>query len=556
MRLLMRKWATLCLLTTLVGLVLSACGDNTPTTVPTAQSPAAGQTTAAAGGSATTAAAGNGQLTDLNLLLISASSESGSPPADWPVYQAVKDKLGINLKLSFLPSSGSDADVKLSALAASNSLPDLVNFENRNRSLFFKFVEQGLLAPLESLLPMMPQRTKDRYSDPDLNKLVTVGGKLYGLQPPADALLYKRTGVVIRQDWLDKLGLKAPTTLDEFFEVAKAFTEKDPDGNGKADTYGLGAYITGDGLGTDLDFIPGAFGEAGIWNLSDLSNPHLTVKDPDYPKAIQYLQKLVDAKVIDPDWATLKVDDFRSRWKQGKYGMFVEDFSALSSLANYQPFDTNFPNGVVKYIPPPKGPDGKSAVSTFVKAGTQFYSVSKKGMDSGKFAAIAKLLEWANSGEGYYLIGFGKEGVNYKLDAQGRVTGEGIEPKLHYLSKEFQASTQMKWMSYKGSQDELRARYAAYKTVAGRSLDPLDYYNAAFNFPNIDITPTQIIRPASNSADITRYISEGLLQFALGQKPINDQTWKSYIQGMDALNVSQWEASAKQDLQKAGFTGK
>src|SRR5205085_1615698 len=103
-------------------------------------------------------------------------------------------------------------------------------------SLFFKFVDQGLIAPVETLLPMMPQRTKDRYSDPDLSKLVTVGGKAYGLQEPATAQLYKRLSLVVRQDWLDKLGLKAPTTLDEFYDVAKAFTEKDPDGNGKNDT--------------------------------------------------------------------------------------------------------------------------------------------------------------------------------------------------------------------------------------------------------------------------------------------------------------------------------
>jgi putative aldouronate transport system substrate-binding protein len=487
-------------------------------------------------------------------LIYPASTESGSPPADWFGYQVMKDKLGINLKLNLLPA-GNDGDLKLSALAASNSLPDLMTFESRNRSLFFKFIDQGLIAPVESLLPMMPQRAKDRYSDPDLNRLVSVDGKLYGLQQSADAQLYKRYGIAIRQDWLDKLGLQAPTTLDEFFNVAKAFTEKDPDGNGKNDTYGLGATIISDGnnFGSYLDFIYGAFGEAGTWNLSDISNIHLNVRDANYEQATAYLRKLVDAKVIDPDWATMKQDDFRSRWKQGKYGMWVEDFSALSSEANYKAFDTTNPNGVVKFIPPPKGPDGKSAMTTFVKAGTQFYAISKKAMDSGKFPAIAKLLEWSNNGEGYYVLGFGKEGVNYKLDAQGKVTGEGIDPKLHYLSKEQQPISQMKWMAYKGSQDELRARYAAYKTQAGRAMDPLDFYNTAFNFPNQDATPTQLIRPAANTADLGRYISENLFQFALGQKPLDDQNWKAYIQGLNGLNASTWEASAKQDLQKAGY---
>jgi len=43
----------------------------------------------------------------------------------------------------------------------------------------------------------------------------------------------------IRQDWLDKLKLKAPTTTEELEAVMDAFVNQDPDGNGKKDTYAL-----------------------------------------------------------------------------------------------------------------------------------------------------------------------------------------------------------------------------------------------------------------------------------------------------------------------------
>ena len=69
----------------------------------------------------------------------------------------------------------------------------------------------------------------------------TVNGVCYGLDQPGT--IVRNEGILIRKDWLDKLGLKVPKTTDEFFEVMKAFTFKDPDGNGKNDTYGLGAYI-------------------------------------------------------------------------------------------------------------------------------------------------------------------------------------------------------------------------------------------------------------------------------------------------------------------------
>ena len=43
-------------------------------------------------------------------------------------------------------------------------------------------------------------------------------------------------------------------------------------------------------------------------------------------------RSMVDAKVIDPDWPTLKKEEFRARWKQGKCGMMHENFAALSTI--------------------------------------------------------------------------------------------------------------------------------------------------------------------------------------------------------------------------------
>ena len=42
-------------------------------------------------------------------------------------------------------------------------------------------------------------------------------------------------GFQIRQDWLDKLRLKVPTNVDEWYTTLKAFKTRDPNGNGKAD---------------------------------------------------------------------------------------------------------------------------------------------------------------------------------------------------------------------------------------------------------------------------------------------------------------------------------
>ena len=67
-------------------------------------------------------------------------------------------------------------------------------------------------------------------------KNTMVDGKVYSLYQGRPL---SRQGLIYRKDWADKLGLAAPKTVEEFYEMARAFSEDDPDGNGKDDTIGL-----------------------------------------------------------------------------------------------------------------------------------------------------------------------------------------------------------------------------------------------------------------------------------------------------------------------------
>jgi putative aldouronate transport system substrate-binding protein len=223
---------------------------------------------------------------DIELWALGAVTEAGNPPDNWVGYQIIRDKLGINLKLVLEPSTPTDQDTKISVAAASNSLPDLFGV---NRDMLMKIAKQGLVAQVDGLLPLMPTRTKTHYSDTVRKKLVQVSGKMYGLPDPG--AMDRVEGVVIRKDWLDKLGLKTPKTLEELFAVAKAFTLKDPDGNGKDDTYGFGAFYESTGLssagyGRRFDYILGAFGVAGMWNLESAAKFQFNFRDPNFRKAV------------------------------------------------------------------------------------------------------------------------------------------------------------------------------------------------------------------------------------------------------------------------------
>ena len=75
--------------------------------------------------------------------------------------------------------------------------------------------------------------------------------------------------IAYRQDWLDKLGLEVPTTLDEYYKVATAVAKEDPDGNGVDDTFAFGGYQNVDT--SWFDHIFGAYGALpNYWMLQNI----------------------------------------------------------------------------------------------------------------------------------------------------------------------------------------------------------------------------------------------------------------------------------------------
>ncbi|HSV55493.1 MAG TPA: extracellular solute-binding protein [Magnetospirillaceae bacterium] len=489
---------------------------------------------------------------EIDLWITGTASEAGPPPADWDGFRIVRETLGIDMKLSLLPTSFTDQDTKVVTAAAANRLPDILHV---NRDVFIKLVKQGLLAPVDDLMKKMPVRTKTHYHDPLRNKLAMYNGKMYGLPDPGKIPM--TDGWVIRKDWLDRLGLQPPKTIEDFYAVARAFTRNDPDGNGRNDTYGLGAYIetsdiTNWGLGVRFDPILGAYGVVGVWDVTNARNFGLNVRKPEYYDAMVFIARLNQDGLIDPDWTTLKKDEFRARWKQGKFGIMRENFAALSTVANYPAFDKNFPDGEWIPIPPPVGVGGKSSEG-MLYVDTRIHVVSKRAVDAGKGDAIARLLEWFAT-DGYELVMFGQKGVNYTLDAEGNVSTAGLpDPEKSYAKSAMVPILQLRNLSSVNSDWELLPRYITHKTIKGRTIKPLEIWRYFTAQPWTEATAALLIEPPANKADFERFYTENLVKFALGQQTLTPAAWRQFLSGLDRLGARDLERTARAKVQEAGL---
>ncbi|MGB7538220.1 MAG: extracellular solute-binding protein [Anaerolineales bacterium] len=530
----------------LVALFLSACGTAATTVAPTVA-----QNTLAPSEIPLTPTPTEIQPATISLWAAGRVTEAAPPPEDWVAYSIIKEKLKITLNLVLVPGDVAEQNTKINTAAAANDLPDIFFV---NRDVWYKLVGEGLVAKVDDLLPLMPTRTATHYSDPNRNRIVTVDGAMYGL--PDQGQIPTTDGLVIRKDWLDKLGLAMPKTVDELIAVAKAFTENDPDGNGKKDTYGFGAFVENagvpeTGLGRRWDTIMGAFGVSGTFNVTQDAFG-LNVRNANYMDALKAVKQIIDGGYIDPDWPTLKKDEFRARWKQGKWGIMRENFAALSTKSNYADFDKNFPDGEWVVLAPPTGPGGMSSEGLAIQS-ARIYAVSQKAIDEGKGPAIARLLDWMAGDEGYYLLAFGVKGENYNLDANGFITLDGIAKEKQWTAKEMQPLTQLANMVYIFSDVEMKARYPEYQSANGRTMKPLDFLAGFTALPWTECTAAAIINPPGNWTDFSRFYNEGLMGFALGTTELTQENWDAFIAQLDAFDAKGWEASARETLTSAGF---
>jgi len=549
----MKNWKMIFIVSLLVlSQLLAACGSATPAPTEEAMPAAPAATTAPTKAPEPTTPP---KPVDITLWAQATVTESGPPPDDWVAYDIIREQLGINLEYVIIPPAG-DGEAKLNAAAAANDLPDLfqITSSTNGRDNLYQYYQLGLVAPVDDMFAMMPERTKNHYDSQLLIDLVSFDGNAYGLPEPP--IIPKREGFVIRQDWLDALNLQAPTTPDELLEVAKAFTTQDPDGNGKNDTYGYGAFIEGPGVGRRFNPVFGAYGVLDTWNFIDgtASKFELNVRDPQYYEAMKVMVAMNEAGVVDPDWPTLSKDEFRARWKQGRFGIMWEDFAALTNKSNYAPFDENFPDGSWTPLPALTGPGGE-AYYGLNEGNFQIFAVSQRAADEGKKEAIARLLEWIAT-DGYYLLGFGEKGVNFNLDDKGFINLDGIDSAKAYNAPEMQPFTQLRnQLVFYNTLAEISARYPNYKTdVSGKEMTPIDTYLSFFQSQNwVDGFAKKLIQPPANAADFERFYNEGIIQFVLGQKELTPENWQAFLDGLDGLGAKEYEAAAQKTLSDAGL---
>ncbi|MFD0713572.1 extracellular solute-binding protein [Paenibacillus sp. GCM10027626] len=233
------------------------------------------------------------------------------------------DELGVKVKnMWVVNNTGGQGAQKMNMTIMSGDLPDFIPVDATQLK---QLVDAGKVMDLTEIYEKFAAPfTKDALNanGPGVLQSATFNGKLMAI-PGSVTAISEAPLLWVRTDWLKKLNLPEPKTMEDVFKISEAFTKNDPDGNGKADSIGLVIHKNMMGSFAGLDgFFNGFHAYPGSW-IKDASGKLVYGSiQPETREALLKLQEMYKAGEIDREFGVKDGGKAAEMATAGKAGMY------------------------------------------------------------------------------------------------------------------------------------------------------------------------------------------------------------------------------------------
>lgn len=476
----------------------------------------------------------------------------------------LEEATGIHLEWQTCASSD-NVQEKLSTMFASGEMPDIiltgVSSGNRyDKATEQALGEQGLVLSLNDYLDTVSVGYKQAFEEIDGLKeyITTPDGNIYSL-PNIDGSLHVQYNMKlwINTQWLDNLGLDMPTTTEEFYEVMKAFKEKDANGNGDPNDEIPLSTVTS-GAGTQLDgFLMNPFKLTSETNKLYVDNGKVTFAPAQegYKEGLKYLNQLYAEGLLNPESFTQDKNNQVNVNEAGDecvIGAFLAQRPGYACDLSTEPYSKKWEQ--YQSLAPLAGPDGQCVASwnpyVMFQSGMTFISSSCTNPE-----AAFRLLDYISTQT--YRSSLGIEGVHYELLDAG-TTELGLDGETKALYKRTNADTTNQ------SLGQLVALVRTPEFLAAEATNPNPYaedvkplngrqvvmYKASLEHQKVQqsldsVMPDLYMSQADSSemslikTNVMDTQKEYMVQFITGAKNI-DSEWDSYLKALDNVGLARY----------------
>jgi len=327
------------------------------------------------------------------------------PAEDSVIFKAIEENLGV--KFSFDWRQATDYGTQIAVLLASGNLPDVLNPPG-GLAGSVNMKDEGAVIVLDDLL--------QRYGQ---NILKAVGPSRMASWRQVDGHIYTITGIVdiegsyswmVRKDWLDKLGLKEPSTWNDWLTVWRAFRDNDVKGD-RTPVIPLAFDMGGQRVVAPLMW---AF---GIQCTPDsqfcvYNNRYIPVYE--HPRYVDFLRAAADLYregILDREFSSRVQNDLFTAMDSGILGstMTWAERASISTTTNRGAGDQA---ALWKTLPPPVGPFGDQYIQPRDWRQTSL-CITTEAEKTGKAERIMQVFDWLYGDKGIELFSYGVAGKTF-----------------------------------------------------------------------------------------------------------------------------------------------
>lgn len=231
-------------------------------------------------------------------------------------FQARWEELsGIKLEI-IQPDHDAYYDV-LQQQIASGDWPDIMILSS---TYYSSYAAEGVLWDMTEAWENSNTKNSGRFSGDTVFEGLKIDGSLYGFAP------FRGNGCItyVKQAWLDAVGMEAPTNYAEYTAMLEAFVTQDPNGTGKADTYGVSAAGFIGAEEPYINYLPDFYQDAypSFMKLEDGTWVDGFTLD-NMKAALERLSEAYAKGWIDPTTLTNGTKDCRNKFYDDTFGVFT-----------------------------------------------------------------------------------------------------------------------------------------------------------------------------------------------------------------------------------------
>lgn len=446
-------------------------------------------------------------------------------------FVEIQNRVGVQITNEVFEGN-SDDQYKL--MLASGNYPDIIRWTH---SMSYpggipKLVADGVAIPLNDLVEKeMPHFKNIMEKRDDIRKETTTLDNQYyffpninPLETDVDRSVASTTGFAMRKDWLENVGLNAPTTMDEWYQVLTAFKNTDPNGDGKNNDIPF--------EGTGLDMFTPAF---GILNSYYVDPKTKKVKfgpiQPEYKTYLETLNKwykeglitsnslVTNSKLTDSNISADLAGSFKglnNAWEK-----YLPALQKVNPKADFVPVAWPKTKDGISYTP-------RTELNNHINKETTIITSSCKDP-----VAAARLIDYMYSDEGGFLLSWGIEGKSYQV-VNGKK--EFIQyPEGAEITAATYAKPHVAWPKY-GYEDAYAANFNPIRLFASDAWAKGVNTDLVYP-PFIVFSKEESTKIAEINSDIGTYITDMTNKFIEGSEPISN--FDTFVENVKKFNVDE-----------------